>query len=502
MDGAASAAERLWALTGIEAAHFAGPGAPRDGVSQGAAAIMRRCRFLSLADPADARAPGPQFQASDVRAYRGEWRSHLRAYLGHYLAGRQRTLHSPVHHRQLPITAEVVCGPHQAYLAEADGDLVIFLFIGRSPECVYYPRDNLVLGLAARPLVPPDAPLRSFLPLLLSHPEGFARLIERGRSGNLARAFVLGDPRPGHFIKESLAYLDVAEAELRQFIGSGGTVVIIEDWCAMDPVAIFPWLTEGRLLRVPSRQAPARLMDLDLDAHRVFRYRTHEHGAWLRDRAGVQERFAPDGRFRVMISLDAERERVINQVDLFRFVLCRLVQICRPHGLAVEVVWDGWTVSGEASERDREVMARIETLIVAILDGLPSPVGSGTRIFGRAAHEKIAEIARCDLVFVTQGTGALLPSWLLNRPTVVYNIASRIGNRSDLSEDRVFQVHQHAIIEDASAASGSAGSRFAIAPWGMEEAMMRAIGERFPMERTLQWPDGHGGATVDATPHG
>jgi hypothetical protein len=294
--------------------------------------------------------------------------------------------------------------------------------------------------------------------------------------------------------------LDSAETELRRFIAGGGTVVLIQDWCAMDPVAVFPWLAEGRLLRVPSRDVAASLMEIGLDAHRVYRYRTHEDGAWLRSRVGVPDSIAPDRRFRVMISLDAERERVIDQVELFRFVLRRLHDTCSPHGLAVEVAWDGWTVSGEASQRDREVMARIETLIAAILDGLPASIGSGARIFGRAAHEKIGDVARCDLVFVTQGTGALLPSWLLSRPSIVYNIASRVSNRSDLSDDRVFQVDQRAIIEDESAASGSAGSRFAIAPWGIEDAMMRALRDRFPMARTLGSPDEDGDAAVGATP--
>jgi hypothetical protein len=188
-----------------------------------------------------------------------------------------------------------------------------------------------------------------------------------------------------------------------------------------------------------------------------------------------------------MLSIDAERERILNQAEAFAFVLRILSEACRAEGSSLEVVWDGWTVPEEPDERDLMVQARIKAMIGRILDELDIPIARQTQIFDRSALAKIPELEDCDLVLVTQGTGAVIPCWLLRRPTITYHVASMIHDRSCLEDDVAFNVDQRAVLEPA----GINGARqFELAFWGLEDALRRAVGQRLSI-RPQQHPPTH-----------
>jgi hypothetical protein len=491
LDTPRQAAEYLAGLCGIPPEHFAWPGAQRDPARHGLNALLARCRIVQLGGrardwPADLPAPA----VADVKAYRSAaWLEHLRAFHASFLALRPRFLRSPLHGCDVPVLGEFVNEAHQVYLAAHQGELIAFLFVGRLPQGAWYPARDLFLVLRPNWLNPRDALFR-FLRPFLTEPLHFARFVARGLAGTLRPAFVVGDPRPGHYLKESLAYLDAAEEEVLAFRRRGGLLVLIEEWCAMDPLAVIPALAEGEVQRLQSPGAALALLAAGVDAHRVYRYKTHEGPDWLRRRFGLAPPAAPiaSSRFRVMLSVDAERARVLNQVEVFRFVLRRLGAACGARGLALEVAWDGWTISGEPSEKDRMVMARIEAAIAEIKDGLGVAIAAEIRLFGRSSYAKVAGTAPCDLVLTTQGTGALLPSWLLERPTIVYHVAAMVPNRSDLHEPTVVQLDQRAVIEEEADAAARHGSRFTLALWGVDDALVRAVGERLGLEREIPLP--------------
>jgi hypothetical protein len=117
-------------------------------------------------------------------------------------------------------------------------------------------------------------------------------------------------------------------------------------------------------------------------------------------------------------------------------------------------------------------------------------IGEQIAVFGRSFTAKVAEIARCDLVLVTQGTGAVLPSWLLERPCIVYHVAGVVANRSDLASRNVFQLDQRAVVEEAPGAAPAAGNRFSLALWGLDDALVRAAGARLGLARECALPEG------------
>ncbi len=479
-----AAAAWVAALCGLEAEHV-GPKHPaRDVARHGPHALARRCRIVAI-DSRDAAEGLPRFSRDDIRPWRGAaWTEALGAFQAACLEGRERTLISPLHRAPVRVLGELVLDALQIVVAIHDGALCFFLLAGRIPQGVYYPTRDLFLVLSPFPL-DHRGTVQRMLSFLLPRPLPFARWLARALRGALRPAFVVGDMRPGHYLKESLAYLDAREAALLGFLDRGGLLALITDWCAMDPLAVLPSLRRGDVLLLRSARAAERCLDLGLDAHRVFRTKSHPDAGWLRRRLGVTARQPDPARFRLLLAVDAERGRVLNQVEAFQFVLRRLRAACRARGMALDVVWDGWTVPNLPGERDLAVMAKIEAAIAAITAGPEAAPDAEIRIFGRSFAAKVPEIAGCDLAIATQGTAALLPSWLLERPTIVYHVASQVPNRSDLAEDTVIQLDQRAVIEENPDAAAAHGLRFSLALWGLDDALVRAVGERLGLAREI-----------------
>ncbi len=466
--------EAVAALCGIAPDNFLPP--DRGG---GPDAMVARCRFLRMREGDQ----GLGFTEADAKAYGPGWRRAFETFCLDHLNGRPRLMHSPLHHARARVVAEFMVHGHQVYVCLHEATLFFAFQVGHFPVGLYYPARDLFI-IPDQHGYTPELALRSFLTILLGNPERFAEWLARALEGRLRRAFVLGDMRPGHFIRESLGYVDTHEEALRAFLAKGALLVIIRDWCAIDPLAVFPFLRDTDALVLGRSGVNAAVLDMHLDAHRVLRLRTHRDSGWLQRRLLGEAAAAPAPRrcFRLMLSVDAEKARFLNQVEAFRFVLRRIGAACARLGLALELVWDGWTVANLPGEKDFEVMAAIERVIAEITGGLDVAIAREERIFGRSAAAKVPALRDCDLVMVTQGTGAVIPNWLLQRTTITYHIARKVGTRSDLWEPRVVQVDQRAVIEPS--AESEAG-RFSIEPWGLDDALVRAVGEQLGLVREI-----------------
>jgi hypothetical protein len=497
--GTETAAAYLARLSGLPEDCFSGAGRKGGDLRRGADAIARACEVRVLLNGTPAAEEDRALRKQILSRYReAVWVPHFEQMNRAFFEFREGWFYSPLHDRDARRLGSILLGPFQVNVC-LDGERLVFLFgVGKEPFGMYYAAENLLLWLHGWRSVDPNM-LRRLLHLVLPHAERFAGWVHRAMEGGLGRVFVVGDNRPGHFIKQSLAYLDRHEDELiLPFLGRGGRLVLIPDWCAMDPLPLFPSLAGMDHLVLGSEGASEKLLDLGLDAHRVYRFTTHKEPSWLRRRFAALARgetdarlcVPPGRRFKVLISLDAERQRIVNQVEAFRFVLRKLGAACVADGSALDVVWDGWTMPGVPNERDRTVLARIEALIGQITEDLGVSLRRQVRVFDRSAAEKIPETGDCDLVLVTQGTGAVVPCWLLQRPTITYHVADMVGDRSCLDESVAYNVDQRAIEPPPpDVPLADQHRRFSIALWGLEEALMRAVGSRLTITRELPGPD-------------
>ncbi|SHK34888.1 hypothetical protein SAMN02745194_04747 [Roseomonas rosea] len=488
----------LAALCGLDVRHFERPGPGRD-PGFGSHALATTCEVVEVFSPAG---PGQGPHARDKGlldrcrlAYRREtWVPRYRALNDAFLAHeKERWIASPLRDSEMRVLGSMVVAHLQVTACLEGGRLVLLLGIGSAPVGLYYPAESLLLYLTALRLNP-LALLRLVLDQLTRRPLAWAAWLHRAMKGELQRVFVVGDNRPGHFMRQTLAYLDAEETKLLAFGRAGGLLVRVPDWCAMDPCAVFPSLASVEGLVIPSPGLTDALLAHGYDAHRVYRFTIYPDSSWLRRRLAPLIDAAGQGvagrRFRVMISLDAERERVINAVEVFRFVLRKLGEACDADGSALEVVWDGWTVSGAPSARDQEVIGRIEALMAAITAELPVTLAAQHRIFGRSALEKVPVLAACDLAITTQGTGAMVASWLLQRPTIVYHVPGAVSNRDYLDEGTAVDMDPRAVgLPPPGSAEAGNHQRFNLAPWGMEEALRRAVGGRLAIRPEARHPD-------------
>ncbi|MCQ4159679.1 hypothetical protein NON00_07040 [Roseomonas sp. GC11] len=497
-----AAARAMAALCGLDPRHFSYPGRVA-GREFATSALAAACDIVDAFLPPRAEAgpeeAGPETEpgASDAallarlrQAYANRvWTPRYRAMNAAFLEGGPRgTLFSPLSGVEVPVIGSVPVLHYQLSPCQEAEGLSFFIAIGPMPVGFFYPAHRLFLVLTEFRLHFPGV-LRHLLDALLTRPLAWAEWLRRARTLGLRRALALGDNRPTHFVRQGLAYLDAEETALRAFGAAGGLFVMIRDWCAMDPFVVFPALAQADRLTVASQRVTEAVLLAGLDAHRVYRFTIHPDAAWLRRRLAArlaspaEASSAVPGRLRVMISLDAERQRVVNAVEAFRFVLRRLGEACTARGMALDIVWDGWTVNGEPSPQDQEVMARIEAMAAAILEGLPLPPGERIRVFGRTALDKIADLHRCDLAFTTQGAGALVCSWLLRRPTIVYHRGAAVANHANVDVASIVAVDPRAVGGPPPGdLLAQKHDRFVLAPWGLEAAMRRALAGR------LEWP--------------
>ena len=491
---ARDAAAELAALCGLDMRHFRYSGNDAAPAEFGSHALAMGCELVGHFGRHGA-GDGPHGtdvalrDRARVSYAHTAWGPRYRALNAAFLAHEpDRSIPSPLSGREARVLGSVPIGPYQFMLCLDDGRLIVSIGIGNMVVGILYPASNLLLVLTAYPLN-----LRSILRILLDHvthrPQAWLGWIRRAEAGALRRAYVIGDNRPGHFVRESLAYLDAYEAEIGAFAAKGGLLLPVPQWCFMDPFTLIPSLAPLERREVAAEALTMTVLLDGYDAHRVYRFGIHPDAAWLRRRfaampAPVQplEEAPAPGRFRVLISLDAERGRVANQEEAFRFVLRRLGAACAAQGRALEVAWDGWTLSALPSERDQEVLARIETAIAGITAGLDVPLVRQIRIFSRSAQEKVPVVDGCDLAFVTRGSGAVVPCWLLQRPTVVYQVASQSQDISCVDPRMAFSIDQRAVEELPP--EPPTQHRFALALWGLEEAMQQALGDRLSIETT------------------
>lgn len=503
-----AAAKYLAELSGIALPNFAYRGNNVDRNLHGVPAIIRNCTYLNFFCGDEPGKWGEDFKARVIRGYSANnWAKRFKLINNDFLAHKYsaRRVYSPLHDSEKPILGGLLLRRFQVLVCCDESELFFLLMLGRISYAVYYPKKNLFVNLNAY-MEDNKGILNLLLTWFLNSSREFAAWVMLAKSGRLKRAFIIGDNRPGHYIKESLAYIDrELDALILPFVNKGGLIAIVQDWCFIDSLSIFPELNSASLLFLKSKDAAANLLALALDVHRVYRYATHKDSAWLRhrlERSGVRKKnqqyllkndidaSEPD-RFRVLISVDSEKNRIANQIEVFQFVLRKLGWACRQINLRLEVIWDGWTVAHEPNQKDIDVIDNIQRVTAEILSGIDYKIFE-TKIFGLSAEAKIPFVEGCDLVMVTQGTGAVIPCWLLQRPTITYHVTEIVGDRSCLDDDYAYNVSQQAILpESGSDAKVAHQKRFSIALWGVEEALIRAVGNKLPLSQELEWPLTH-----------
>jgi hypothetical protein len=480
-------------LSGLDEQHFSCRGRPVDRTVFGQVALRTSCIVVDtfpIATPgaSDSKIYAAMRKASHIHYRTRPWRERQNALNAAFLALRGGgTVISPLTGAEARILGNVMIGPRQATLCLDQGRLAVLLSVGQEPLCFFYPTEKLILTLSVRQLAATHG-VGDFLNGFLGQPTLYAEWIKRALRQGLQPLYIIGDNRPGHFVKQSLAYLDFHEEAIASFARKGGMLAVLPDLCAIDPLWVFPKLADCSRITIRSDQASIRFLRAGFDAYRIYRATTHPDAAWLRKRLEMHNRVssvaATQRRFKVLISVDAERMRIINQIEAFRFVLRKLGEACADEGSALDVVWDGWTVPNEPDANDLTVMERIRDQIGQIMADLPVTIRNQTVIYDRSSQNKIPEMVDCDLVLVTQGTGAVIPCWLLQRKSITYQTPTVMADRSCIDESVTFNVDQRAIYcPPPEPGTPHNVHCFELKLWGLEDALVRAVGDRLTIRR-------------------
>lgn len=336
-----------------------------------------------------------------------------------------------------------------APLADAPATVVI---VGRSLLGCYYHAENIffyVEGYAEQARVQ----VRNLLRYVMgdtTDPSYF----ERARRGGLTPALVIGDVRPAHYLSQALNFLSGVEAKsYARLRRQNGLVIIVKDWCFIDPRQVFPEITTLPCIEVQSSDMARIVRDLGLRCYRFQRYGSRFDFSTVRRFAqGEMVLGTGSGSYlSAWICLDAERLRVHNQVELFSALLCRLDERARRAGKSLRVLWDGWTV-GHGTPTAKDVT--VSTTIREIAEKIRAASGLSfeeVELFAVPISDKIATGSGADVAFATYGTACLVPNVISGVPIVAYHLSKIVhdGGYTDpaiealLTDDDVVEVSRH-----------------------------------------------------------
>jgi len=235
-------------------------------------------------------------------------------------------------------------------------------------------------------------------------------------------AFIIGDDRPTHFLTQTIPFL----SSNSDFI-SGRTNIVLEDYCFLNPGALcpnivyqcIPFSTLGRktindsllYIRLYKLQPPCNNLDL----------------AYL-----LSSRSCHCEEPGIIISLDIEKSRFLNQLAFYKYLLSQLDAYLSSRNKHAILYIDGWTVpfTEKLSDNDQKIIDRLDSLV----SSLTSPAYKSLTfqsIYHLAIQNKYKPgIQKCYIG--PKGTASLLPSLFLGIPCFTFGTSSIVYDHSGL----------------------------------------------------------------------
>lgn len=432
---------------GIAPEHFSSAAARGAPDTFGLTALLAQTPIVNPFDDeavdgvADIEALREDVRVHYARSVKGTgWANGIAAIHDTFFAGTKPMLYSPLDGKALPLQAELFGSRLRwgQWLVLDHQPLRVLILESNAPIGIWYPDRPCFFLL--RPSLPSAAfDLRQLIASILKRPAEFLTWLDAAKRPGAPRAFILAEPRPAHFMGQSLGFIDrELDQTVLPFLAQGNLIVTLTDRAFVDPLRAFPQLRTFPHLTMRSDDAPGMLRRLGAHCRMNDRRLSHTSFAWAdRLRGDVDA----SGIFGVWISIDAERMRYENQVEGLCACLQRLAEAARAAGQTLKVLWDGWTVPAglTPSPNDRAVIDRI-TQIVAEIREKCGVSFTEERLYGRSVEDKIALSSGCRIAIATYGTATILPSQVLDVPTVTYQIAE-ILTEEDMRSGRNLNIN-------------------------------------------------------------
>lgn len=259
------------------------------------------------------------------------------------------------------------------------------------------------------------------------------------------RALVIADERPTHFLRQTMGFLDLyIDTHIVPFLRLGGELFVVRDRCFVDPTDIYPQLNCGTIVYLNDAVAALRNVPGLRLMRRVYRGETQSLTWANKILVGAQ---VNDSILKVLIAVDAEKSRFLNQSACLSQVISYLHRKAVDSGRKLSISWDGWTVTPFGlGSLDKQMISRVEDTISSIeID----PTITSELLFDLPVKEKINKISSCNIAITPHGTAALIPSRIVKIPTITYHVAESMLIKDDVDVDTYYPVEGH-YIEEAS----------------------------------------------------
>lgn len=282
------------------------------------------------------------------------------------------------------------------------------------------------------------------------------------------RLFVIADERPTHFFRQTLGYIDINIDKIIPFIENGGGVLIIKDRCFIDPVKIFSEIKNSDFAYV-SDKAASLSISKDVKYSRKFYRTTDESLNWLNRIVAKKSNDEVDNFLIFHLCLDVEKNRFLNQIEVFREVFDFLKVFSTLKNKEIKIFVDGWSIKDFGiSGKDKEIFEKIDHCFNEINKDFNFKY---EEIYSLDFVKKINKISISNFSICTHGTAALIPSKILKKPTITYHVKEVMLGEMEFDSGSSYRVDECYIKECEDQGLPIDRRNFSVDPQGVIEKL-------------------------------
>lgn len=372
---------------------------------------------------------------------------------------------SPFTGRQIRLSSECSFGRFRLSFFEEDGYPCVIVWIGQKPIfCFDFLRKIAIDLFNSKENI--FAIIRDIIYYILINKIDYSTIFDFNDESK--RLFVIADERPTHFFRQTLGYIDVNINKIIPFIENGGGFLIIKDRCFIDPVKIFSEIKNSDFAYVSDKTASLNISK-DVKYSRKF-YRTSDESlCWLNRILAKKSNDRIDNSIIFHLCLDVEKNRFLNQIDVFRGVFDFLNIFASLKNKDIKIFVDGWSIKDfGVSGRDKEIFEKIDHCFNEINKGFNFDY---EEIYSLDFVKKINKISMSNFSICTHGTAALIPSKILKKPTITYHVKEVMLGEMEFDSQSSYRVDECYIKEFGDQGLPIDRRNFSVDPQGVIEKL-------------------------------
>lgn len=336
-----------------------------------------------------------------------------------------------VHDKRLKTTKTLCVSKYLVSFGFYRGDAALTVSSGARAVCVIHPQARVIVDIHLK-REDPYAVLDSVLGMIVSEATDIERYLTDDRPQGTG--LIAGEGRPSHFVRETLAPLQHLRDQNRlgALWESLDYVIAPVDRTFLPLDEVFEVPAKIRITHLPGRQLNRFIADQNLFVQLLARsegspahiireplQRAARDRSTIMNWSPVKRAFETrSDEATVWFCVDVEKSRFTNQDEIFAILVETLN---RRHGENFKIIFDGWSpMPYSFNSKDARIQGEIRHFI-ATQTRKTGVQFSRLNASALTYRDKIRLCEKADFFVGTQGSGAIVPGFIWEKPGILYH---------------------------------------------------------------------------------